>query len=569
MLTRSRSLAGICPTLTLVSILALALPLLYSGAIAASSTIVISQVYGGGGNSGATYTHDFIELHNRSASSVSLAGWSVQYASAAGSSWSVTALSGSIPAGGYYLVQEAAGSGGTTALPTPDATGSIAISATAGKVALVSGTTALTGTCPTGGSLIDLIGYGAANCSETAPAGALNNTNAAHRRNGGCVDTDDNSADFLVAAPAPRNSAAPFNNCEFTLTLSVETPATGSVLVTPDLPSYPDGSLVQLTATPAFGYHFVTWLGDASGNTNPLTLTMNSSKSVVARFASNTMIDGVVISQVYGGGGNTGSTYKQDFVELYNRGNHAVDITGWSLQYASDNGTTWFSTNLIGTIQPGQNYLIRQAQGAGGTLDTPTPDIIGTVAMSATGGKVALVTDGVVLSGGCPSGPTIRDYVGYGSADCFEVVAAATLDNVTAGHRRSDGCDDTNHNLGDFVGGPPAPRNTSVPIHFCPEWVDAEPAAVAEFALSPVSPNPSRGVARMSFALPVGGAVRLRVMDLQGRVVASLVDGDLPSGRHHVTWDGTTAGGPLRSGMYFVRLETSGRRLVRSMMVTR
>ncbi len=52
----------------------------------ATSSVVISQVYGGGGNSGATYTHDFIELFNASYSSVNLNGWSVQYASASGDS---------------------------------------------------------------------------------------------------------------------------------------------------------------------------------------------------------------------------------------------------------------------------------------------------------------------------------------------------------------------------------------------------------------------------------------------------------------------------------------------------
>ena len=82
-----------------------------------SSGVVISQVYGGGGNAGSTFTNDFIELHNRGTSPVSLNGWSVQYNSAAGTSaWQVTNLSGSIPAGGYYLVQEAMGTGGTTSL---------------------------------------------------------------------------------------------------------------------------------------------------------------------------------------------------------------------------------------------------------------------------------------------------------------------------------------------------------------------------------------------------------------------------------------------------------------------
>jgi trimeric autotransporter adhesin len=76
--------------------------------------VVISQVYGGGGNTGATLKNDFIELFNPGASPVSVDGWSVQYNSASGTgAWQTTTLTGSIPAGGYYLVQESAGAGGT------------------------------------------------------------------------------------------------------------------------------------------------------------------------------------------------------------------------------------------------------------------------------------------------------------------------------------------------------------------------------------------------------------------------------------------------------------------------
>src|SRR6478672_12007569 len=61
-------------------------------------TLVISQVYGGGGNTGATLKNDFIEIFNPGTAAVSVTGWSVQYTSAAGTTWQVTALSGSIPA---------------------------------------------------------------------------------------------------------------------------------------------------------------------------------------------------------------------------------------------------------------------------------------------------------------------------------------------------------------------------------------------------------------------------------------------------------------------------------------
>lgn len=177
---------------------------------ALSADIVISQVYGGGGNTGAPYTNDFIELYNRGTTSISVTGWTVQYASATGSTWSRTALSGSIAPGKYYLVQEAAGAGSGSPLPAPDATGTIAMSATSAKVALVTTGTALTCSvgCDTAAGVKDFVGYGSnASSYETAPTGNLSNTTAAVRNNGGATDTDNNSADFTVTSPYPRDSS--------------------------------------------------------------------------------------------------------------------------------------------------------------------------------------------------------------------------------------------------------------------------------------------------------------------------------------------------------------------------
>ncbi len=355
-------------------------------ATAAVGHVVVSQVYGGGGNAGATYTHDFIELYNRTAAPVDLSGWSVQYASSAGSTWSVTTLSGSIAPGGHYLVQQAAGAGGTTPLPTPDATGSTAMSGTAGKVALVEGTTALSASCPVGLPVIDFVGYGtAANCFEGAgPTPTLSNTTAALRNDNGAVDTDNNAADFTIGSPNPRNS------------------------------------------------------GGGGGATGP------------------------VVSQVYGGGGNAGATYTHDFIELHNPGASAVNVTGWSVQYASSAGSTWAVTTLSGSIPAGGYYLIQQAAGAGGTTPLPTPDATGSSAMAAGAGKVALSSTAVALTGTCPTGDPIVDFVGYGTAaNCFEGTGpTGNLSNTTAALRNGNGAVDTDDNAADFTIGAPNPRNS-------------------------------------------------------------------------------------------------------------
>ncbi|MDQ3205118.1 MAG: lamin tail domain-containing protein [Pseudomonadota bacterium] len=171
--------------------------------------VVISQVYGGGGNSGATLRSDFIELRNNGANPVSVDGWSVQYASASGSSWQRTVLAGSIAPGGYYLVKQGDGAGGTLDLPTPDAIGTTAMAGSSGKVALSSSDTTLAGACPLDvAGLQDFVGYGSAGCAETAPAPGLSNTTAALRNGAGSIDTDSNAADFSRGDPDPRNGAS-------------------------------------------------------------------------------------------------------------------------------------------------------------------------------------------------------------------------------------------------------------------------------------------------------------------------------------------------------------------------
>jgi uncharacterized protein len=166
---------------------------------------VISEVYGGGGNPGAQYQNDFIELYNSSAADVSLEGWSVQYSSAGGSGWQVVGLAGQLAAGKFYLVQLAPGVGGTLALPAPDAFGSVAMSAITGIVALVSNTTPLpcaTTACSSG--IRDFVGYGSsASMSEISPTSDLSNTTSA-QRNGG-LDTNYNFVDFTIGSPNPES----------------------------------------------------------------------------------------------------------------------------------------------------------------------------------------------------------------------------------------------------------------------------------------------------------------------------------------------------------------------------
>jgi uncharacterized protein YjdB len=716
-----------------------------------TANLVISQVYAGGGNSGAQFTNDFVEVFNRGTTTVNLAttSYSIQYAGATATfgSSKVDLTSGAIAPGHYFLVQLSSGGANGVALPTPDATGSINMAATAGKVALVVGTTSLTGSgCPLGATVIDFVGYGTtADCFEgSGRAPAPSNTTADFRKSGGCTDTNDNAADFLVSAPFPRNTSSPTNNCiagappnltindvtvsegnsgtvtaTFTVGLSAPAPSTDiffdiatqdnaattanndyvaksltnqvipagqqtysfSVVVNgdtaiendetffvnvtnvsgatlldgqgvgtiqnDDLPtlSINDVTLsegnsgpktftftVSLSAAAPTGgvtfdiatqdntatvadndyvsrsltgqtipagqqtYNFdVTVNGDLNiepnetffvnvtnvsgatvsdgqgvgtiqnddspalsindvavneGDNGTTTFTFTVSLSLpapaggvtfdiatqdntattansdyvaknltaqtipagqqtynfdvtinddtvvepnetffvnVTNVSGATVSDGqgqgtiqnddtanLVISQIYGAGGNAGATYQNDFIEIFNRGTTTVNLSGWSVQYVSATGTgTWSVTNLSGTIQPGQYYLVQESSGGAVGSPLPTPDATGTIVMAATAGKVALLNTTTALAGGCPSSANIFDLVGYGTtASCFEGSGPAPAPSATNADIRGgiagSGCTDTNNNATDFVAAPVSPHNTSSPTHSCP-----------------------------------------------------------------------------------------------------
>jgi hypothetical protein len=186
---------------------------------AGSAGIAVSQVFGGGGNAGAPYANDYVELFNRGTATVDLGGWTLQYASAAGTSWQATPLAGTIAPGARYLVQLGSGGAAGAPLPTPDATGTTNLAATGGKVALVRDSAALTcggapGSCSAVATVEDLVGYGAASDYEgsgPAPAGAADA--AALRAGNGCTDADDNAADFSSGVPTPGNSSSPAGPC--------------------------------------------------------------------------------------------------------------------------------------------------------------------------------------------------------------------------------------------------------------------------------------------------------------------------------------------------------------------
>jgi lamin tail-like protein len=196
-------------------------------------------------------------------------------------------------------------------------------------------------------------------------------------------------------------------------------------------------------------------------------LTLAIAVALLAAPAARSASSEMVVGQVFAGGGNASAPYTNDFVELFNRGAATVDLSTWSVQYATVSGTTWQVTPLSGAVPAGGHYLIQLASAAAIGAPLPTPDATGTSNLAVSGGKVALVHSATALTcgasaGSCSADPSVVDLIGYGSATDFEGGAPApAISNTTAAVRAGGGCTETDANATDFSAGSPTPRNSA------------------------------------------------------------------------------------------------------------
>ncbi len=225
----------------------------------------------------------------------------------------------------------------------------------------------------------------------------------------------------------------------------------------------------------------------APSRTVALTGTVNSTAAPVTA--------NIVINQIYGGGGNSGSFYTKDFIELYNNDDTAVNLSGWSVQYSSAAGSGWASnlTPLSGLIPAHSFFLIQESDTA--TSNLPPPDLKGKLALGATAGKVILSNTTVAQTDANPTGTSVMDKVGYGStATGFEGHPTAAPDNTTSVRRAVDGADH-NDNAADFIVGDPIPRNKT--------YTTASPAVSSLSPLNGSQNIPYNFIPTISFNKPV------------------------------------------------------------------
>jgi hypothetical protein len=171
--------------------------------------------------------------------------------------------SATIAAGGYYLIQLASNGANGVAIPVAETTNSLNLSASQGKVALVNSTVNLGSQCPSSSSIIDKVGYGTTSttCNEIANAPTASNTTAVQRKDSGCTDTDDNSADFAAATPNPRNSSSATHTCGVVSAPGIDTQ--------PQSRTNNAGTTATFTVTAAGGSLSYLWKKGGSDITDP------------------------------------------------------------------------------------------------------------------------------------------------------------------------------------------------------------------------------------------------------------------------------------------------------------
>lgn len=270
----------------------------------------------------------------------------------------------------------------------------------------------------------------------------------------------------------------------------------------------------------------------------------------------------IVISQFYTPGGQSGAAYKHDYVELFNRGASAIDVTGWTLQYRMPPVLEWSRiSHLSGTIAPGGYYLIRLAgDAAGNGADLPAADAVQVLdqGIANTRGSLALVASSNQYF--CAQADPVVDRVTYGTTVCPEGTAMAAPGTLAA-LRVDQGCADSDNNLADFTTGPPTPRNSASPTLLCAVLDASDRAPAATLRVRPAHPNPSATTTHFTFAIGRAGPVRCGIFDLRGRRLRLLMNAWLPAGEHRVSWDGADhEGAAVPAGVYLARFEaTPGR----------
>jgi uncharacterized repeat protein (TIGR02543 family) len=394
--------------------------------------------------------------------------------------------------------------------------------------------------------------------------------------------------------------------------LTVNTVGSGSV--SPSSGSYDAGTMVTLTATPNAGYQFSGWSGDLSGSTNPTTITMNANKNITATFVSSGGSGQVIHAETVAGGSSSSTTVATSTSltgvsgDLYlaviaAKSNVAViSVSGLGLtwtrvkaQCAGRNNTgveLWMAqgtSSVSGAVMAAlaaapSNAVIAVSRYSG--VDAVNP--IGNIVSGNTNGVSGACSNGVdntsysfnlitTVNGAMVYGAVaMRSHIhtpGAGYTERAEIKqgsssssqASIAVQDKSVASASTVAVNGTFESTADWamvaveikpqlmmgkqsMMEAEAGKNTMPPTAF-----DLEPNYPNPFSANGTSGNSSTSI---SFSLPMAGNVMLRIYDVAGQLVRTLVSGEMAPGRYSVRWNGSDHFNYLvAAGMYLYKLD--------------
>ncbi len=362
-----------------------------------------------------------------------------------------------------------------------------------------------------------------------------------------------------VTMNGPRAVTASFTISTYALGITVI--GSGTVAKNPNQALYDHGTIVQLTASASTGWGFSGWSGDASGFVNPTQVTMNGPKSVTATFTINSyFLDLSIVG--------SGSVIANPDQSFYDHGT-VVTLTatpaagrsfvGWSGDASGSQNPIQITMDADKSITATFTLNLHTLSVTGGphgqvsvTIDVPMEAAASDRAQS----RRAPSGGNGTIPGPTPASGVESESSQFGHGSLLTLTATAMEGWLFAGWEG-----DASGSANPLQVVMDQPRNISA--KFVRGAQNAGP--VVELGLTRIHPNPAVGPISIEYALPLASGVRLSLVDVQGRVVALLVNEPRSAGRHEVRWD--PKGNP--PGVYFACLETGGQRRIRRLVLGR
>jgi hypothetical protein len=386
------------------------------------------------------------------------------------------------------------------------------------------------------------------------------------------------------AAFSPNKTAAGFASLTFPLVVNIVPAAGGTVTIDPQMNSYPAGTVVKLTATPADKYVFTGWSGDSKEVVNPITFTVNGPKTINLNFSPQFKVTPrLVVNEcladpkndpILGDANGDGvvSSSQDEFVEFANVSNEPFDLSGF--KFGDDEMITFTFPN--GYIVPPKGLVTifggGNVQKVPGYNSDPLKTKVFLADSVGVGNGLANGGDFVILLS--PKGDYDL-YFGYNSKfnsgpPTTDVVKGVDFEIMQ--ETAANGQDDNSMTMypdGNIkVGDPFVEHKTVSEKLFSPgQTVDGQGALAVKdntegkipenFSLSKNYPNPFNPSTTINFEIPVRAKVALKIYSILGKEIATLVNQEYAPGSYHAVWNGRSAnGGPVTSGVYIYRLIT-------------